>query len=75
MIGLQAQKSITATGNGNPRRYWIGPDSGYDSYNRSLANRIKDLSVPSILADWKALLEENNHGTKGNPFTTPNAFT
>ena len=29
---------------------------------------------PSFLMDWKTLLEENNRGKRGHPYTTPNAF-
>ena len=29
---------------------------------------------PSFLMDRKTLLEENNRGKRGHPYTTPNAF-
>ena len=29
---------------------------------------------PSFLMDWRELLKENNHGKRGHPYRTPNAF-
>ena len=52
----------------------MGSDRRHDIYNRSLVNRIEDLLDPSFLMDWKMLLDENNHGKRGHPFTTPDAF-
>lgn len=36
--------------------------------------RIEDLLDPSFLMYWRMLLDENNHGKRGLPYTTPNAF-
>ena len=65
---------ITGAGNRGTRRYRTGSDRRHDIYNRSLVNRIEELLDPSFLMDWKMLLDENNHGKRGHPFTTPNAF-
>ncbi len=65
---------ITGSGNRSTRRYRMGSVRRHDIYNRSLVNRIEDLLDPSFLTNWKLLLDENNHGKRGHPFTMPNAF-
>ena len=67
-------KPITATGNGSTGIHGIGSGRRHDRYNRSLVNRSEDLMDPSFLMDRKTLLEENNRGKRGHPYTTPNAF-
>ena len=67
-------KPITPRGNRSKRRYWIGSNRRYERYNRSLVDRIEDLMGPSFLMDWRELLKENNHGKRGHPYRTPNAF-
>ena len=67
-------KPITATANRSKRRYWIGSNRRYDSYNSSLVDRIEDLFDPSFLIDWKMLLSDNNRGKRGHPYRTPNVF-
>ena len=67
-------QQITAIGNGSAIRYWIGSNRRFDIYNRSLVNRIEDLMEPSFLMNWRELIEENNHGMRGHPYKTPNAF-
>ena len=60
-------QQITAAGNRSTRRYWIGSDRRFDRYNISRVNKIEDLIDPSILMDWKTLLEENTRGKRGHP--------